>query len=339
MKTLATSRHGEIMLINSADDLFTELYEQITALEQSNTSRNMSHDMMMARVKKYLSSDLHNIEYSDLIENLGTEAYDKIIDKATCNFSITPELFATYLELHHNAVKPLMDAAILAMRWGKAYHIKIFGDILIKLCTKPFKNGEITTEGTQYLHALAATLLLNTMGVACVKYERFTELNGILKLSVPAGHFMGFYREPLLRLLGLTHWDYDTLNLLMRKSYYYPWSFLLLKELRPHFKRCFTVDSEYENTFYIWEHLKSLIYGYNQCYILGEFSVPTGQFIRSKIRYNGEEPYTIFFDSADKLRDEWEPIRQGMFGSSYDEYKKVFDQAEEYYRQSIRNHH
>ncbi|MDR1339985.1 MAG: SIR2 family protein [Prevotellaceae bacterium] len=340
MKTLATSRHGEIMQINSADDLFTELYEQVTALKQSNISHNMSHDMVMARVKKYLSSELYNIEYSDLIEKLGTEAYDKIMDKATYNFSITPELFASYLELHHNAVKPLMDAAILAVRWGKAHHIKIFGDILIKLCTKPFKSGEITTEGTQYLHALAATLLLNTIGVACVVYERFTELDGILKLSVPAGNFMGFYREPLLRLLGLTHWDYDTLNLLMRKSYYYPWSFLFLEKLRSHFRGCFTVDSEYENTFYIWKHLESLVFGYNQCYILGRFSVPTGQFLRSRVDYkmrqHGEEPYCIFFDSADKLKGEWEPIKQGMFGGSYDEYKKVFDQAEEFYKQNMR---
>jgi hypothetical protein len=205
MKTLATSRHGEIMSINNTDDLFTELYEQITALGQSNTSRNMSNDMMMARIKKYLASERYNIDYSDLIEKLGTEAYDKIIDKATYNFSITPEVFATYLELYHNAVKLLMDSAIFTVRWGKAYHIEMFGDILVKLCTKPFKDGANIIEDTQYLHGLAVTLLLNTIGVACVKYERFTELDRILKLSVPAGNFMGFYREPLLYLLGVSH--------------------------------------------------------------------------------------------------------------------------------------
>jgi hypothetical protein len=112
-----------------------------------------------------------------------------------------------------------MDASILAIRWGKAYHIKMFGDILIKLCTKPFRSGEITTEGTQYLHSLAATLLLNAIGVACVKYERFTELDKMLKLSVPAGNFMGFHRMPLLSLLGSTYWDYDTLNHLASSNY------------------------------------------------------------------------------------------------------------------------
>ena len=340
MKILATSRHGEVMQIKGADDLFTELYEQVTALGQSNTSRNMSHDMMMARVKKYLSSELYNIEYSDLIENLGKEAYNKIMAKANYNFVLTSEQFSTYIELHHNAVKSLMDAAILAVRWGKSYHIEVFGDILVKLCTKPYRNGEITTEGTQYLHALGATLLLNTIGVACVKYERFTELNRILKLNVPAGNFMGFHRESLLYLLGSTRWRYDELNYLAGINYIYPWSFILLERLRSHFIGYFTVDSEYENIFYVWEHLKSLIYGYNQCYILREFNVPMGQFLRSrneyKARYNGEEPYTVLFENADKMKDEWEPIKQGMFGGRYDEYKKVSDQAEEFYKKHMR---
>lgn len=340
LKTLATSRHGEVMQIIGADNLFTELYEQVKALEKSNTSRSMSHDMMMARIKKYLSSELYNIEYSDSIEKLGSEAYDKIMAKASYNFALTPDQFSAYFDLHNNAVKPLMDAAILAVRWGKAYHIEIFGDILVKLCTKPFKNGESHINGTQYLHAFGATLLLNTVGVACIKYDRFTELNHILKLSVPAGNFMSFRREPLLYLLGSTHWDYNTINHLGGVNYYYPWSFILLEKLRSHFRGCFTVDSEYENAFYIWEQLQSLIFGYNQCYILGGFNVPTGQFLLSrleyKIRQNGEEPFTIFFDSADKLKDEWEPIKQGMFGGSYNEYKKILDQAEEFYRRNMR---
>jgi hypothetical protein len=339
MKSLAASRRGEVMLIKGADDLFSELYEQITALEQSNISRCMNYDVMMSRVKKYLSSEQYNIDYSDLIEKFGTEAYDKIMAKANYNFAITPEQFSAYFELHYNAVKPLIDIAILAARWGKAYHIEAFGDILVKLCTKPIKSGGSYIEGSQYLHAWGATLLLNAIGIACVKYERYAELNKILKLSVPAGNFIGFYRKSLLSLLGSTHWGYDELNHLAATNYIYPWSFILLGKLRSHFIGCFTVDSEYENTFYIWEHLKSLIFGYNQCYILDRFSVPTGQFLRSRVNYkmrqNGEEPYCVFFDSADKLKGEWKPIKQGMFGGSYDEYKRVFDQAEKSFTNKI----
>ena len=45
-----------------------------------------------------------------------------------------------------------------------------------------------------------------------------------------------------------------------------------------------------------------------------------------------ESDYCVFFDSADGLKNEWPPIKQGMFGGSYQKYKEVLDQAEDYYK-------
>lgn len=336
IKSLSQNRLGEIIPIDSADNLFSELYEQIVALEKYDANTNMSHEMMMARVKKYLSSKEYDIEFADIIEKWGTEAYNQITEVAHYNFPLTKDNFTRYLEIHLRAVKPLMDAAILTVRWGREWHIKLFGDILVKLCTKPFINGEIKREETQYLHSLAGMLLLNTIGIACVKYERFKELDVILKRSVPEGNFMSFYREPLLYLLGGTHWTYETWNGLMGVNYYYPFSLFFLQKLAPAFKNYFVTDSEYENVFYIWEHLKSLVYGYNKCYLI-EFGVPMGNFLRQKndykMRHKEQEPYTLFFEEADKLKNNWNPIKQGMFGGSYDNYKQIYDQAEAYYQQ------
>ena len=334
--SLSRDRMGELMPIESADNLFSELHEQIMALEKYDVNANMNHEMMMARVKKYLSSKQYDIEFADIIEKWGAEAYDQITEVAHYNFQLSKEAFERYLEIHLRAITPLLDAAILTARWGKEWHIKLFGEILIKLCTKPMRNGETTTEGTQYLHALAPMLLLNTIGIACVKYGRFKELNSILKLSVPVGNFMGFYREPLLSLLGETHWSDETWTSLMGASYYYPFSLFFLWQLEAVFKDYFITKSEYENVFYMWEHLKSLIYGYNKCYLV-EFSVPMGNFFRQRIEYKmrhkGMEPYTLFFEEADKLKNNWEPIKQGMFGGSYDNYKQTYEQVEAYYQQ------
>lgn len=176
---------------------------------------------------------------------------------------------------------------------------------------------------------------MNAIGIACVKYGRFKELNNILKLAVPAGNFMGFYRKPLLSLLGGTHWDNEMWTVLMGASYYYPFSLFFLWQLEPIFKDYFITKSEYENVFYMWEHLKSLMYGYNKCYLI-EFSVPMGNFLRQRFEYKmrekESEPYTLFFEEADKLKNNWEPIKQGMFGGSYDNYKQIHEQAEAYYQ-------
>lgn len=107
---------------------------------------------------------------------------------------------------------------------------KPLGDLLVRLCVKPFKNGESFIEGTQYIHSLAPMLLLNTIGIACVKYGKFRELDSILKLSVPAPNFMTpSYRESLLTLLGSTHWNYEDWNELIGQRYYYPMSIFYLK--------------------------------------------------------------------------------------------------------------
>jgi len=336
IKSLSQNRQGEVMPIENADNLFSELYEQIMALEKHDVDANMSHAMMMARVKKYLSSKQYDIEFTDIIEKWGTEAYNQITEVAHYNFRLSKETFERYLEIHLHAITPLLDAAILTARWGKEWQIKLFGDILIRLCIKPFKNGERGVVETSYIHALAPMLLLNVIGIACVKFGRFKELNSILKLSVPEGNFMGYYRKPLLYILGGTHWTDETWNDLMGTNYYYPFSMFFLWQLKPIFKDCFVIDSEYENVFYMWEHLKSLVYGYNKCSLI-EFSVPMGNFFRQrneyKIRHKEKEPYTIFFEEADKLKNNWEPIKQGMFGGSYDNYKQTYEQVEAYYQQ------
>ena len=62
---------------------------------------------------------------------------------------------------------------------------------------------------------------------------------------------------------------------------------------------------------------------------------PTGNFLRAAITYQirelGENAYCRFFDEADELQDEWQPLKQGMFGGSYQEYKRLYDNAQKYY--------
>ena len=335
--SLSTNRQGELMPIVDADNLFSELYEQIMALEKHDVNAKMSHTMMMERVKKYLSSELYNIKFAEIIENWGEEAYRQITEVAHYNFHLTREAFNRYLDIHLKTIAPLLDAAILKARWGKEQHIAHFGNIMSKLCTRPINVMSGPIQDTPYLHALAPMLLLNTIGVACVKYNRFKELNSLLSISVPAGNFMGNARYSLLFMLGETRWDKEKWRELVGFSHYNPYSIFMHDQLKPRFKDYFVSESDYENVFYIWEHLKSLIYGYNKCAPIGVY-FPLGYFLHKRMEYNmpamEKEPYTLFFEEADALKNDWEPIKQGMFGGSYDNYKQIYGQADEFYKKS-----
>ena len=56
LKDLAVVREGDTISVKNADYFLTELSERVFALEKLNLSKNLSDEMVVARVKKYLSS-------------------------------------------------------------------------------------------------------------------------------------------------------------------------------------------------------------------------------------------------------------------------------------------
>lgn len=339
LQNLSASRDDELVKIVGADEMFTSLLEQVQALEKVNVSRTMSHDLFIAKTKKFLSSDNYSIEYADLIESLGQKAYDAIQKHAHYNFTLSVAAFQQYAEIHKEAVAPLIEIFILTARWGKKKHIALFNDVLIRLCLRPLENGRIETVQTSYIHALAVDILFSAIGIACIKYKRFAELEDLLSMNVPPFNILGTHSDKFLSIVGITHWEYSLWNALLQQNYYYPRSIFFKDTLYPFFKDVFYAKSEYENYFYIWEQLSSMSYVAHGCCSMDYEYFPTGHFIRAAAVYRhrelGENTYCRFFDEANELQDEWEPLRQGMFGGSYQEYKRLYDNAQKYYKANI----
>ena len=336
LQNLAGARDGELMHIAGADQMFMSLQDQVLALEKVNVSQNMSHDLFIARVKKYLSSENYAIDFADLVEFMGQRAYDSIQKYAHYNCSLSVSVFQQYVQIHKDAVAPLIEAFILTARWGKTGHIALFKEVLIRLCLRPFENGRMETEQTSYLHSLAVEILFNAIGITCVKYKRFAELEDILSIKIPPFNILGTHSCKILSIVGMTHWEYSLWNALLQQNYYYPRSIFFKETLFPFFKDVFYAESEYENYFYIWEQLSSLSYVAHGCCFMDHEYFPTGHFIYAAVTYRfrelGENTYCRFFDEANEMQDEWEPLKQGMFGGSYQEYKRLYDNAQKYYK-------
>lgn len=300
-----------------------------------------ANDSYITLVKRYLSSSEYNIAFSDLIAKMTEEAYHKIMEKANYNISLNTDVFAAYTDYHHQVVSDLIDAAILTAQWGSARQLEMFGQVLIKLSNKPFVSGQIERVGSELLHGIGAQFLFNAFGMACVKFERFSELEKISSLSIPSPHFKSCsYREPLMQVLGEQYWGNDMLNRMLGQNYYYPWTMWLKEIVTPHFQPFFIVDVEIESLYYIWEQLKSLVYGYKCGKKYGYQYFTTGFFLHYRVNVmrniGNDEPYSAFYDEADRLRNEWPPIKQGMFGGDYTKYQELVKQAEEYYKSVIR---
>ncbi len=312
-----------------------EFIADSTLSSTPNRLKELSCVQFVEEVKRLLSTPYSEIAYTELIESETKYAYEAILANANYHFSITPKLFSQYQEIHFSAVEKLMAASIIVVRYGDLKQQRLFVDALVKLCMKPFVNGDITTEGTNYLHLLAATFLLHTVGVACIKFGYFQLLNVIFRTKVPVGNiFSPSYGYNLAFLAGICHWSPDVLNIYMSSTWIYPFSELLWRKLYPLFKEFTMNEEDFKCVYCTWEHLFSLMYHHYHCGLRPQHNFTTGLFVSKRADFCRMQDnfYTLFYNAAKEQKDQWEPLKQGLFEGNYAVFEQTYNKGEEYYK-------
>lgn len=342
LKRLAANRNADLVNISDADKMFSDVYEQVTALEKLGMSKTINADVFVARVKKYISNPEKQIELVDLIEMESKNAQELILKYASYNFAITSDTFRYYFDLHKDAVGKLIPAAIAVIRWGNESQIRLFEETLVRLCIRPFDNNSAWINGTQYLHQFASCLLFNIVGVASLKYQKFSHLKRLFELKVPSENIIDFNKPISLAYIALTDkWGDSKVNVYRGTRSYYTFSQMIMKELWVYFKPYFILENDYEQVFCAWSYLWSLMHRYYNCNpyanIFGD-SFPLGIFNRYAYGYMASKTgfYYNFLSKGDILKDKWEPLTQGLFNGNYDDFVKVKKMADEYYQANNR---
>ena len=89
-----------------------------TIIPSQKSLKELSCDQFVEEVKRLLSTPHSEIAYTELIEGETKRAYETIQVNSNYHFSITPELFSQYQEIHFKAVEELMAASIIVVRYG-----------------------------------------------------------------------------------------------------------------------------------------------------------------------------------------------------------------------------
>lgn len=303
----------------------------------------MTTETFISEIKRLLSTPNSDIVFTDMIEGEGKRAHEKILAKADYNFRVNASRFEEYKEYHLKAVERLLMASIMIVRYGTLKQQELLVDVMVKLCMKkPLGNGsESSIIGTSNLHLLGVTFLFQTVGIACAKYGYFQILPDMMKRAVPSGHALS-YSHPytLAHLAGTNHWRPDELNEYMNSSWYYPFSELVSRTLMPYFKDYVLNDDEFRTVYAIWERLFSEMYVYYSASVFkGAEVFPVGLFLGEGILRKamiGGDSYSEFFASAEKDKDDWEPLKQGLFDRSYAKFEEINKRAIEYYKHNRR---
>ena len=106
--------------------------------------------------------------------------------------------------------------------------------------------------------------------------------------------------------------------------------------IKTDFNKIFIDDNDFQNCYYTWEHMASLLCNFYKCQPLPDKWFPIGGFINKRfslLRYE-DDFYTNFYKQAEVDKDNWAPIKQGLFGGKYSEYVTTYQEGEEFYNKN-----
>lgn len=329
LKELATFRQGNTLPIENADSFFTELSERVMALSNLEGNHPLSKDIAVERLKRYIAKSEKNILYNDLFENESERAYNKIIQNYS--FPLNYKTFHECLKRHLNAIDTLLPMCITAVRWSKPIHEQAVCDMLARFVEFPIKSGESYQSETVKLHYLSGLLLMYTIGISCIKYDKYSFLNKILHISARSS-----IHDSKTNITGIIHpilFERDTANnCIWPDKKYTPISTLIHSKIRSLFNSILRDDFDFNVTFDIFEYLYSLNYLYLNGETFGRVWVPWGEYKWRAINYTRmpDNPFNNFFAEADKLQDNWLPLKGNMFGGKYSTYIEMKQKVDEF---------
>ena len=329
LKELATFRCGNVLAIENADSFFTELAERVMALSSLEGNHPLSKDIAVERLKRYIVKSEKIILYNDLFENEAERACNKIIQYY--NFPLNSQTFNECLKRHLNAIDTLLPMCITAVRWSKPVHEQAIFDMLTRFVEFPIKCGGSYQSETVKLHYLSGLLLMYVVGISCIKYDKYSFLNKILHISA-----RNSIHDDKVNITGIIHpciFDRDIANnFIGHGNKYTPISTLIHNKIRSLFNSILREDLDFDITFDIFEYLYSLNYLYLNGEEFGRVWVPWGEYKWRAINYTRmtNDPFNSFFAEADKLRDNWLPLKGNMFDGKYSTYTETKQKVDEF---------
>jgi len=276
---------------------------------------------LMDQVKERLSEQRHRIQLSDLIARelratqrmLGEENFP------TQGGEASHEEFAARLDSYEKSMANVLRIGVLLGRWAEDYHQSEIRQLVHALA------GQIETRGGLVIYlALRSYPMLLTLyaaGIAAIEGENYRALNTFFSTKV-VDHRRGG-AKPVLVTTVEAILDVDRTDAFKRlpdfQQKYVPRSEYLFTRIQPIVEDVLFLGSRYESLFDRFEVLYAL--SYLDLDIDSHGWAPPGRFAwKHSSRAGDSSPFVEILLEATQQRDEWPPIRAGMFGGSVERF-------------------
>ncbi len=332
LSELALHRRGKTLQIQNADLFFSELVERIDALSNINDNHPLNAELAVTRLKKYIVKDDGRILVHDLLYNETEAVYEKIQSIKDFNIDAYTQL-KPRIEFYEQSLDVLLPLIINGVFWSKPEHEQFFIDIITRI-SEPNPPSSSYNKVAQWFHYYPTQLLIYAAGITAVKAQKFSLLNTLFNIKIASHYGDNSGKIFLLEKINPMALEMDVsnkiINDILGTAYRIPISSWLNKKIGQYFSQIIYSQSEFNDTYDIFEYLLSL----NYLNIVGPYGgldwAPSGLFNWRNFRRDRDSLFNTFFAKADQEQDNWLPIKMGMFSSSYATYLEIKHRADEF---------
>jgi len=177
---LIAHRDAQVIPIDTADVFFSDLREQVLAIDRLSQPPSDSTAIAVARLKEYLPEPRHRIRLSDLVDDTVERLVERLSDtsfSADQPREISSENATHRMRAYEAAAGRLLHLACVAGRWAEEPHYAVWRRAFQRLDSHRSQGGiEIWLQMQRY----PQTLLLYAFGLGALQGDRLEFLNHIL---------------------------------------------------------------------------------------------------------------------------------------------------------------
>ncbi|TDE14774.1 SIR2 family protein [Dyadobacter psychrotolerans] len=297
LQDIAGTRQGQLIQIRDADSFFSDLYENVEALERNDTMHPATPAIVLSKIKKFIVKEEHLISLSDLLHDITEDCYSRI-------HRIKPGKINDVVAQYQLDMDLILTAMTNSAFWSKAYQYPIILNIIRRIFA-----GNASSQLSAETSRVPALLLRYACGISCLASNNFNLLKELCNLRVK------YHQNNFYSLTDVTNqwWvlNSESLKKAYGNNYKMPQSMLISEILRPYFQNLIPGDEDYKYQFQIYELLISLKHHQND-------SNSTIGFPQGSYSYDREESAYKYVSDQLLLGDESQLIMSGLFSSISD---------------------
>lgn len=318
---LVEHRDGISLQIEGASAFFSELRENVQALEAAEAGAPLTREVARERVKRYMTREERKIDLADLIQEETERVRNRLFDEAAYPLDSTwdGDAIEARLDAYDSEIETLFIASSTCAYWGPSVvnsATEHLAKMVRRLGTLPSPEGSYKREWRQ-LRRYSGTVLIFGMGVPALESENWDLIYRLLEgTAIPSSSLSSESVVVALNPGRIGEWlpsNLMTSGTTTVKRRIKQGIYQLLQEL-------VTDADRYEELFFEFEALTDSV-------LYHRFEKEVG--MRDPVvpdRLYRPEKIAQFIEEVELNGEEWAPVQAGLFGGSADRAAEVLEQ-------------